>query len=229
MPFAPTPDEIADRYADSRLRVVTLAEKLGADDLGRTVPGTPEWTVVELLSHLVGCGLDLAAGRVDGAGSPEWTQAQVDARRGRPIDELLGEWDDGYASIDAGIRAGSIPTPVTFDVIIHEQDLRGAVGAEPVSDPQALSFVLDGFGGMAAGRAVKAGLPPLELRDDASGWRVGESGGVCWQGSQLELFRALAGRRSAGQVCAMSWTGDPTAYLDQLSPFGPLPESDVSE
>jgi hypothetical protein len=43
-------------------------------------------------------------------------------------------------------------------------------------------------------------------------------------GAPFELFRALSGRRSAGQVRSLAWDGDPAPYLDVLSPY-PLPPS----
>jgi len=229
MAFDPGPAEIADRYVDSRNRVVDLARGISPDQATLPVPGTPRWTVIELLSHLVGCGIDLSAQKFHGAGSQEWTQAQIESRRGRSVGDLLTEWDDNLAGIERGIRDGIVPVPITFDVITHEQDLRGAIDAPVVSEPLTVGFVADGFATRASRVVEKAGLAPLELRDDASGWSVGAPGGVCWSGSQFELFRAMAGRRSVGQVTAMSWTGDPSAYLDTLCPFGPLPQTDVED
>jgi uncharacterized protein (TIGR03083 family) len=227
MAFDPRPEEIADRYAEARARVIGIARPLTGDQLVVTVPGTPDWTVLELLSHLVGCGLELAAGNVEGAGGDEWTQAQVEARRGRSVSELLSEWDNGFATIDQQIRNGNIPSPIAFDAITHEQDLRGAVRAEPLDDPAAVGFVADGFGSRAVAVAAKAGLPDLELRDDQCGWSIGTPGGTCLSAPKFEIFRTIAGRRSSGQVAAMAWTGDPAPYLAKLSPFGPLRDTDV--
>lgn len=229
MSFDPTADQIADRYAESRNRVLGLAPPLSAEQMAIPVPGTPLWNVGELMSHLVGCAIELAAGNFEGAGSDPWTQAQVEARRGRSTAELLEEWDQGYADIDKEIRAGSIPAPIAFDVITHEQDLRGALGAERLSDPDALAYMTDGFGSRAVAIAAKSGLPPLELRDDSAGWAIGAGGGSCLSGTKFEIFRALTGRRSGAQVAAMSWTGDAAPYLGHLSPFGPLRDTDVSE
>jgi uncharacterized protein (TIGR03083 family) len=229
MAFEPTPDEIADRYAEGRARVVELTQTLSADQASAPVPGTPKWTVIELMSHAIGSGLDLAAGNFDGAGGEEWTQAQVEARRGRSIADLLAEWDAAYSDVDHKIRAGQIPSPVAFDLITHEQDLRGAIGAAPLDDEPALAYVLDGFGGRAVAVAAKAGLPDLELRDEACGWSLGTPGGTCLNASKFEIFRSLAGRRSGAQVAAMEWTGDAAPYLDLLSPFGPLRDTDVQD
>jgi hypothetical protein len=169
----------------------------------------------------------LAAGRFEGAGSDDWTQAQVEARRGRSVADLIEEWDAGYATIEEKIRDGSIPAPIGFDAITHEQDLRGAVGAAPIDDPDALAYVINGFGERAIAMATKAGLPSLELRDEATGWSIGTPGGTCLSAPRFEVFRVLTGRRSGAQAAAMNWSADAAPYLDLLSPFGPLRATDV--
>ena len=51
MTFSPTPDEIADRYAEARPRIVSLVGSLSPAELETPVPGTPKWTVRDLLAH----------------------------------------------------------------------------------------------------------------------------------------------------------------------------------
>jgi uncharacterized protein (TIGR03083 family) len=227
MSFQPTPAEIADRYLDSRDRLVGLIEALPDDALVRVVPGTPKWTVHDLIAHLVGCPIDLAAGHLDGAGGEAWTQSQVAARRGVPVGDLMAEWASHADRIDQAIRSGTVPAPVTYDILTHESDLRAAVGAAPTPDPRAVRFLADGFGARAAKVVAKAGLPPLQLLADDTGWSVGEAGGVSAVATETEWARALPGRRSARQVRAYSWSADPAPYLDLLCPFGSLPGVDV--
>jgi uncharacterized protein (TIGR03083 family) len=227
--FSPTPDEIADRYADARARMMTLAAGLTDEQAGLAVPGTPKWTVRDLLSHCVGCPIDLAAGRFEGAGEEHWTQAQVEARSDRSVAELLAEWQDTTDTVETAIRAGDVPVPVTFDILTHEQDLRGAIGAEPTPDGLAVRFVTDGFGARATKVAAKAALPPLRMTASDTGWSIGAPGGAHGEATEYEWARALSGRRSGGQVATFGWTGDPAPYLDLLSPFGPLPDNDVIE
>jgi uncharacterized protein (TIGR03083 family) len=227
--WSPTADEIADRYAGAQARVVALAADLPAERTETNVPGTPKWTVIELLSHMVGSPTDMLAGNLEGAGSEAWTQAQVEARRGRSLADLLEEWDTVVDRLDVAIRAGDVPAPAAFDVITHEQDLRGAIGAEATPDPLAVRFVTEGFAARVDAVVARAGLPPLEIRDSAGGWCAGTPGGVALEASEFEIFRSLTGRRSGRQVSALAWTGDPAPYLDLLSPFGPLRESDVSD
>jgi uncharacterized protein (TIGR03083 family) len=225
--FDPTPDDIADRWIDSRDRVREFMSAVVGDDLDRRVPSTPKWTVIELLSHVVGSPIELAAGRFDGAGGPDWTQAQVEARRGRSSAEILDEWDGAVTDIVSKIRAKAIPIPVAYDVITHEQDLRGVLGLEPLPDPKCLAFMTDGFASRLDRVVAKAELPPLRLIDPDSGWIAGESGGVTWTGSQFEFFRGMTGRRSNAQVAKMDWSDDVTPYLPLISVFGDLPEVDV--
>jgi uncharacterized protein (TIGR03083 family) len=229
MSFQPTPEEIADRYLDGRDRIVPMIDGLTSDDLSRTVPGTPQWSVHDLIGHLVGCPIDLAAGRFEGAGGRPWTQAQVEARRDVPVADLMAEWTSNLAAIEAAIRAGDVPAPVTFDILTHESDLRGAIGAEPTSEPRAIRFVADGFGARLTKAVAKVGLAPLQLRATDSDWSVGEAEAVRGEATEHEWTRALTGRRSKRQLCAYSWSGDPAPYLGVLCPFGPLPDADVEE
>jgi uncharacterized protein (TIGR03083 family) len=229
MSWEPTADEIADRYADARARVVALLADLSDEQAATNVPGTPKWSARELAAHFVGSPTDMLTGNLDGAGSEAWTQAQVDARRGRTMADLLEEWDATMSGLDGAIRAGQVPAPVAFDVITHEQDLRGAIGAPHTPDPLAVRFVTGGFSSRVDHVVAKAGLPPVEFRDPAGSWRLGTPGGVTVEASEFECFRALTGRRSGHQVAAFAWSADPAPYLDLLSPFGPLRDSDVSD
>jgi uncharacterized protein (TIGR03083 family) len=227
MTFTPAPDEIADRYGESRERLVGLIDALPDEALSHVVPGTPRWTVHDLIGHLVGCPIDLVAGHFDGAGGEAWTQAQVEARRDTAVSDLMAEWASHAEQIDQAIRSGAVPVPVTYDVLTHESDLRGAVGAPPTPDPRAVRFLAEGFGARAVKAASTAGLPPLRILADDAGWWVGEPDGVSAVATQAEWARALPGRRSGRQVSAYTWSADPTPYLDVLCPFGALPDVDV--
>ena len=225
-----TPDTIADRYLEAHARIVDLVGDLDDATAARTVPGTPEWTVHDLLAHLAAIPSDIAAGRLAGIPDPEQTQAQVDARRDRTVPELLAEWKSGLDPIIEGTRAGLVPAPLAVDAITHEQDLRGAVGAPALADAEAVTFAATGFSLGLGRRLAGAGLPPLRLYDPDSGFDVvagkGEPGASV-AAAAFELFRAMAGRRSRDQVAAFDWTGDSASYLDSFCVFGPLREQDL--
>ena len=230
-----SPDSIADHYAGAHDRIVTLVSAIDDDQAQVVVPGTPAWTVHDLLAHLVAVPADIAAGKLTSIPSPEQTQAQVDERRGRGIPALLEEWEQGFAPIIDATRAGLIPAPLAVDAITHEQDLRGALGAEPVPDPDAISWAALGFSLGLGGRLKEAGLAPLRLCDPDTGFDVTAGRGeptATVTGPVFELFRALAGRRSPAPLAALDWAGDavpfdPGPYLDAFCVFGPLREQDL--
>ena len=225
-----TPDTIADRYVEAHARIVDLVADLDDAAAATTVPGTPEWSVHDLVAHLAAIPSDIIAGKLTGVPSPEETQRQVDDRKDRSIAELLAEWKAGLEPIVEGARAGLIPAPLAVDAITHEQDLRGALGAPPVPDATALEFAATGFSLGLGGRLSGAGLPTLRLVDPESGFDVTAGKGdpaATVRAPVLDLFRAMAGRRSRDQVAGFVWEGDSAPYLDAFCLFGPLREQDL--
>jgi len=227
-----TPDSIAQVYSESHDRIVALVRDLDDESARRLVPGTPRWTVHDVLAHLAAIPTDALAGRLGGVPTPEETGKQVDDRRDRSIAELLEEWAAGLGPILEGARAGLVPAALALDAVTHEQDIRGALQVAHLDDDGALRFAATGYT-VAVGRRLKeAGLPPLRLRDPARGFdavaRTGEPTATV-TASEFELFRAMAGRRSRSQVAAFDWSEDPTPYLDCVCIFGPLPERDISD
>ena len=120
-----------------------------------------------------------------------------------------------------------------FDILTHEHDLRGALGLAGPSDPAAVSAVTARVTGRVNHLVTKHELPGLRLVHDEGAWQCGASSAddvaVEGRASTMEWFRALFGRRSAGQILTYQWDGDPSPYFGVMNLFGPLPESDVSE
>lgn len=223
-------DTIAKYYAQAFERIVELVADIDDRQALTVVPGTPKWTVHDLVAHLVAIPGELAAGKLKGVPGPEETQAMVEERRGRGIPALLDEWRGGLAPTLEATRAGMIPPPLAVDAITHEQDLRGALGAPIVPDPHAVDWAAQGFSMGLGHRLGGAGLPPLRLTDATSGFDVVAGHGpadATVTAPVFELFRALAGRRSRGQVAAFGWDCDSAPYLDAFCVFGPLREQDL--
>jgi uncharacterized protein (TIGR03083 family) len=104
------------------------------------------WTVADVAAHLVGTMADIAAGRLDGLGTPEVTQREVDERRGRAPAEvaaecaetrgaaaaLLSAFDDAaWASPAPGGYDGTLGDAVEalwYDTYVHVDDIRAALG-----------------------------------------------------------------------------------------------------
>ncbi len=105
------------------------------------------WSVADVAAHVVGQLADVVNLRLDGLGTPEVTERQVDERRGRTPGELADELEssatvagDLAASFDDAAWAGPVPgggngtlgfglEALWFDTYLHADDMRAALGA----------------------------------------------------------------------------------------------------
>jgi hypothetical protein len=161
-----------------------------------------------------------------------WTARQVERRRDRDIPALVAEWQRVASPLRDWMRERGI-RPLN-DVIIHEQDLRGAAGVPGAQDTPALAAVRDRYAGRF--RDAVAGLPPIALVGDH--WRLdagGAAGGgggepaVLVRAPDFDLARALTTRRSEAQLRSWASGADLTPYLPGFALLGPLPANDLSE
>ena len=209
-------------------RVCTLVERLDADALAATVPACPDWAVRDLLSHMVGLGADVLAGDEPDDHNSAWTQRQVEARRDRPAADLLAEWRGLADQLMAWMQAhGSRPLN---DVVIHEQDLRGAVGVVGGRDSDGLRIVRDRMAVRFA--SALDDQPPIALVSGEWAWcSQGEVGDavVVVEAAAFDLARALTSRRTADQLRSWTRRGDVAPYLDAFAMLGPLPTAPLPE
>lgn len=208
----------AKHYRSQRARVTELVQDLTADQLGAWVPGCPEWTVRELLSHLTALSADVDAGRLEGAGTPDWTAVQVAERQGRGVDDLLAEWEKYAPALEAQLDDwAEFGWVVVWDITLHEDDLWEALG-RPLASGDTQAKVLDGLVARAGKKVVEAGLPALTVSAGPRTWTLGEGEprGSLAAAGEGELSRALGGRRSDDQLRALAWSTDPEPYLAPL-------------
>ena len=209
-------------------RVCTLVERLDADALAAPVPACPDWALRDLLSHMVGLGADVLAGDEPDDHNSAWTQRQVEARRDRSAADLLAEWRGLADPLMAWMREhGSRPLN---DVVIHEQDLRGAVGVVGGRDSDGLRIVRDRMAGRFA--SALDDLPPVALVSGEWTWcSQGEVGDavVVVEADAFDLARALTSRRTADQLRSWTRRGDVAPYLDAFARLGPLPTAPLPE
>jgi uncharacterized protein (TIGR03083 family) len=216
-------------YGACRERVGELVRDLGEAELARKVPATPDWSVHDAVAHLAGLTVDVNAGRIDGLGSDTWTAAQVDARRDRPIGDILAEWDEAAPQFEAGITAlgGTMAAMAVADVWNHEQDIRGALSVEGGRDPEAEHLSIRGYADLRGGAFGASGLAPLRLRSGVEEWVTGEGEpGATVTTEPFELARLLCIRRTVDQIRGYRWDGDADPYVAALSagaPTAPLP------
>ena len=222
-------DAIAE-WSNAQQRVIDLVSGLSPDEADRLVPACPDWTVRDLLSHMVGLGADVVAGDEPDDHNAAWTNNQVETRRDRNVAELVREWQAVAEPLRAWMRANT--TRPLNDVVIHEQDLRGALKVPGAQDTAALATQRERYTGRIEPRF--AGLPPIALvGDDGWSWVSGGGGlndaAVVVQAPTFDLTRALSTRRSAAQLRGWTVRGDVEPYLDAFAMMGPLPTTDLTE
>lgn len=216
-----------EEWTRAQRRVIELVSGLSRDEAARKVPACPDWTVRDLLSHMVGLGVDVVAGDEPDDHNAEWTAKQVAARRDRDVAALVAEWEDVAEPLRAWMRAHTV-RPL-FDVVIHEQDLRGALGVPGGQDGPAWDAVRERFAARFAQRV--RGLPPIALVGQRWRWDPpdGAEPEVVVTAPDFELARALLARRSEAQLRRWTTRGDIGPYLQAFAALGPLPAADLSE
>ena len=215
-------------WTNAQERVIELAESLSDEEGRRSVPATPAWTVTELLAHMVGLTADVVAGDEPDDHNSTWTQRQVDRRAGRVPAELVAEWRTLTQPMQDFLR-GREPRPLN-DIVIHEQDLRGAVGRPGGRDSSALATVRDVMAERFATRVRQAHLPPVQLRSPAWIFSTGDGDpGLELFAPDFDLIRALMTRRTADQLRQWSRAGAIDPYLPVFAGLGPLPDRPLPE
>jgi len=173
-------DNLASQYEQTRARIVALVTDTGpgtaAGSASAAVPACPGWTVRDVLAHVTALYADVMAGNIAGAGTDKWTAAQVEARRGRTVDDILAEWDDAGPRLAAMLDdfPGWYGHQVVADLTVHEHDILGAIDRSgerrsPAVDT-AVAFLLRAIVGPGA---ASLGLGPVQISDGRRCWVVG--------------------------------------------------------
>jgi uncharacterized protein (TIGR03083 family) len=204
------------------MRVRELVVENGAE-CSTVVPATPGWTVHDVVAHLGGITADIVSGNLDGVGTDAWTAAQVAARQGREIDELLDEWDECSGPVEAMIDSfGDASGQLVFDACTHEHDLRGALGRPGARDSDAVSIAFDWLLPRIGATADASGIGALRIEHEAGTAICGDgTPSATLHISRFEFTRAVTGRRSAEQVAAYDWDGEARPELLVVARFPP--------
>jgi hypothetical protein len=170
----------------------------------------------------------VAAGDEPDDHNETWTGHQVSSRKGRSAAELVAEWESVTEPLVAWMRVHG-PRPLG-DAIIHEQDLRGALGVSGARDTPGLAAIRDRFAGRFADAVT--GLPTITLT--GPGWRWSSAADpdqaqVEVRASDFDLARALVTRRSAAQLRSWTVRGDLTPHLAAFALLGDLPAVNLTE
>lgn len=216
--------DLGSLYAAARSRITDLVMSSPPDVGDLEVPGTPGWTVHDVVGHLRGIVADGLAGNMAGAPGEAWTAAQIERARGLSVTTLLQEWGDQAPSFERFLSSptGPMAQAAVMDVHVHECDLRGALDRPAPLVDEFGSWALPALLTSFVAKVQAAGLPAVRVETDL-GDVVGDADAeVVLRASRHELFRALFGRRSPAQVAAFDWgDADPAPYLECLWIFGP--------
>ena len=235
--------DFAAAYAETREHLVDLVSSLPEARLRTRVPASPAWDVGDVVAHLTGVAGDVAAGTVppelriaDSLWDAEqatvrdgMTAAQVAARRGRPLADVVAEWSDVCDDLFPMIRGErAFPMDQAFvepilvtDLSVHAQDVRGALGAPGDRRSAGVGVALASYTVALAIKVRRAGVPALRLRYDEKERVAGDGEpGASVEADRFDLVRALSGRRSRDQIRAFDWQGDPEPYLALIPAYG---------
>lgn len=214
-----------DTYAEARTRILTLVAGLDAEAAATPVPACPGWSVHDVVAHLTGIADDVLAGRMAGLGSPEWTAAQVDARKNRPLEQVCQEWRSLTEAFDRLLAdQPALGLAASADAVIHEYDLRQALGQPGDHASPSIRATARRYADIFAQRVHDAGLGPLAVRTTEGDTLVdAENPVISVEGPAFELLQAMTGRRTLREVLALNWSGNPDEILVHLTPYGPLP------
>jgi len=215
-------------YRELRARVRNVVEQVDPLAMERVAPATPKWRAHDVLAHLVGVPEDVVHGRLDGLASDAWTQAQVDRRRDATPADLLAEWDEYGPQFEALLTDGppEMTGQAVFDAGTHELDLLNALGVVGARDSDAISIGWDWI----IDARTRAGTPAICF--------VVESGEQTWgkgdlvarvEAPRFELFRAVAGRRTAEEIARYKWDREPDPMLLLAADFFSIPAKSIGE
>ncbi len=211
--------DVGDLYEAARARFAATARG-SADRLAATVPATPDWTVHDVLAHVVGLCADLNALRFpDAASDPGgngWTAAQVHTRRGHSLDKLLAEWDREGPVFAHGLRAFGYDFGAHFvaDLHCHHQDVRWALGLPADDDTATVTAALHHYLSFTDETLRAAKWGALEVRLESGLHLVGEGPvRAAVTADAFTLLRCLSARRTRAQFRALGWEGDADAAI----------------
>jgi hypothetical protein len=180
------------------------------------VPACPEWTVFDLVEHVAGHCLRRIGETSDGA-----------AANGAGLEALLRAWGHAAAAVEPRIADGTEDVELLLmDTFTHELDLRAALGAPPpAADHPAYPWAFDVVvGGLSWSLGLRQ-LPALRLvcadgPDYVAG--VGRPA-ITVRASRYDMYRTLTGRRCARRIRDLSWSEDPSRWLEAFF-WGPFSE-----
>ena len=219
-------------YELAQRRMTRIARQLSDDQLAQECPSCPGWSNQDVIAHHIHflTGLidddvpaemfqeitDTDADERERAGKvrDDWTQAGVEARRGRTLDALFAEWDERVAAMPAIIP--------TVDVVVHAGDVLESVGERRGLDTVLVDDTLMAYYEMTLASRVAAEGHAVTLVSTDTGSRIGAGVGAFEvRGTGNDLLRALTGRRTRAEADAtLDWGDTPRSIREAFPAYG---------
>jgi uncharacterized protein (TIGR03083 family) len=218
-------------YRQSRERFSELMMSATEEEQFRRVPACPEWRTKDVFAHVIGIAVDTMSGRIEGAGTNEWTQRQVDERHDHSVEQLVTEWAEAGINLEVSLDTlhPAISGGLIGDLVTHEQDARGGLGKPGGRNDEAFGIALDSYVRFFGRRIKENDLPGLIVRSGGSEWTLGKNEVVGdLEDEPFELLRSLTGRRTLDQVRKLGWNTDPEPFIGVFSMYG-VPETELEE
>ncbi|WP_234790976.1 maleylpyruvate isomerase family mycothiol-dependent enzyme [Mycolicibacterium wolinskyi] len=202
-------------YQETKDRIVELVSESDAS-WSTAVAACPGWSVRDVVAHMTAVAEDWVSGRLAGAPTDEQTAAQVARFGAFDTAGILTAWDDAASELARKADSDGLKPPLG-DIVVHEHDIRAALGRPGARDSDAARSVCDQL--LAN---LRTPVPLVVAVEDAE-YRSGPDSGaeIRLDTTRFEVLRWRTGRRSRAQLAAMDWSGDPAPVLDSLYLFGP--------
>jgi uncharacterized protein (TIGR03083 family) len=239
--------DLADAYAEVQSRLAATVLALDDQQRGALVPACPDWTIADVVAHLAGGVVDVTSGEAEELRGldlmDQWhdatvarardslTSREVLQRRGHAIESVIDEWRQASRLLFAMIRGEAEFPPDAFpfagniltnDVVVHEGDVREALGLDVAPEGVATSAALQAYAFSLDSRLRALHLPALVLRYEGKERLVGEGvPAASVMASRTTLVRMLASRLAPHEMRDLDWSGDPQPYLAVIPEYGP--------
>jgi uncharacterized protein (TIGR03083 family) len=211
-------ERLAAEYRASRERMITSIAS--TDDAQRhlVVAACPAWTVHDLVSHVTGIAVDLSAGQAPTGDPQSWVDRQVDERRGRATGDVVAEWTRACETFEPMIAASPKAFwGLVYDLIVHEFDLRQALGDRTGRDGDAVMVAAELGLRLVKGDLRSAGLGSMLVEMAGERIRVGSADvELTLRTTPFECLRLLGSRRTRAELEAADFEGDLERYIDAL-------------
>jgi uncharacterized protein (TIGR03083 family) len=213
----------AVEYRNARVRMQEIAAGLSDAQANTIVGACPEWRVHDLFSHCTGLATDLAGGTRPSGDTQAWVDGIVEDRRHRPFAGVVDEWSTSGPAFEEMISAMSKPMwALTYDTVVHEHDLRTAVGQPGARDSTGVRLAVELGMKLVRNDLVANGLPAfrllLDAGADAKELVVGEGDPqLTLEASAFEALRLLGSRRTLDEMREANFTGDLDRYLPGIA------------